>query len=97
MCADILPSHHFEPIYEVFSILACPDVQRASSSMKKVHFLQGSCVAVASVPLAEPCVLSQTIREDTISNELHVEARKKHLRNIFDLPPQKMCYLLLCF
>ena len=73
---------------QIFSILvtlnpfmkpsACSlGVQRASRSMEKIHFLQGSRVAAVSVPLAEPCVLSRTITEDSISNELHVEAEKK--------------------
>lgn len=79
---------------------ACPDVQRASSSLVKRYFLQGSCVADSvSVSLVKPCVLSGTITVDAISSEHRIEAQKqtnkqkKQLHKIFDPPPQK----IFCF
>lgn len=95
--ADILFSRHLESVYEVStSSQVCPDFWRAPEQHWE-NTLQGSCVPTVSVPLAEPWVLSPTSTKDIISNELHVEAQKKLLHKIFDPPPQKMCFLLLCW
>lgn len=73
------------------------NVLRASTSIKKIHFLQDSCVAAVSVPLAEPCflsLLSRTITEDSISDELHVKAQK-NICTIWSVSSYDD--LLLCF
>lgn len=89
-CDRSIDSNSYKKLWKICADVLLHLCRHSSNSVEKIHF-QGSCVTAVSAPLADPCVLSRTITEDAISNELRVEAQRKHLHTIFDPPPQKMC------